>query len=439
MPRSLLLVLTALATALPVHAHASAEQIFAAAAKWTVIVRTAVDLPFIEDEQEASIGSGFVVDAKRGWILTNAHVTSYSRAHLTVSFRGQKPQAAHTLYVDPYLDFAVIEFDPSADEEPVTEVSLDCEQLPPTGLPVGAFGHPWKYYFTGTRGITSAITARFGPDMLQTDAPINEGNSGGALISLDSGKVIGINAAIAVKDKKRAEGIGFAVPMIHACRILTLLRQATDPSPPESLVNFATGLNGERSLTVAHTRLPAGAIALRPDDTILAVNGATVATEGAFIDRTRGHLDQLRLQVERDGEPVELTGSWPAAPHVLDRHGLLVAGALFAAPPAAFSALVNVPTRAMVHHVNPGSEANAAGLSVYDLVLRVNGQPIDNLEDLGMDAQRARLANQPLKLVVMKLSASTTALFDFYEIELPVDAVEAIALTPPKSEAVAAR
>jgi len=432
-------MLTALGATLPAHALASAEQIFADAAKWTVIVRTAVDLPFIEDQQEASIGSGFVVDAKRGWILTNAHVTSYSRAHLTVSFRGQKPQAAHTIYVDRYLDLAVIEFDPSANRDPVKQASLDCDQMPPTGLPVGAFGHPWRYYFTGTRGITSAITARFGPDMLQTDAPINEGNSGGALISLDSGKVIGINSAIAVRDKTRADGIGFAVPMIHACRILSLLRQDTDPSPPEPLVNFATGLNGERSLTVAHTRLPAGAIALRPDDTILAVNGAVVATEGEFINRTRGQLDQLRLRVKRDGEPLELTGSWPAAPHVLARHGLLVGGALFAEPPEAIGALVSVPTRAMVHHVNPGSEANAAGLNLYDLVLRVNGHVIDSLADFGTEAERARVANQPLRLVVMKLSASATALFDFYEIELPVDAVEAIALTPPKRDAVAAR
>ena len=77
----------------------------------------------------------------------------------------------------------------------VNAPTLDCGTMPPVAHSVGAFGHPWGFRFTGTRGITSAVTTRLGPNMLQTDAPINEGNSGGPLISLETGKVVGINTA----------------------------------------------------------------------------------------------------------------------------------------------------------------------------------------------------------------------------------------------------
>ena len=68
--------------------------------------------------------------------------------------------------------------------------------------------------------------------MLQTDAPINEGNSGGPLISLETGQVVGINAA---KIKQEAvEGLSFAVPMPYACTIIDLMQRGEDPSPPRT-------------------------------------------------------------------------------------------------------------------------------------------------------------------------------------------------------------
>ena len=70
---------------------------------------------------------------------------------------------------------------------------MDCGTIPAVGHPVGAFGHPEDLRFTGTRGIISGFTSKFGEDRLQTDAPINPGNSGGPLISLETGKVVGIN------------------------------------------------------------------------------------------------------------------------------------------------------------------------------------------------------------------------------------------------------
>lgn len=83
----------------------------------------------------------------------------------------------------PYLDLAVLKL---AEEQRagLEAARLDCGELPPVGRPVGAFGHPWGLTYTATRGIVSGVTAQFEGELLQIDAPINGGNSGGPLLSL---------------------------------------------------------------------------------------------------------------------------------------------------------------------------------------------------------------------------------------------------------------
>jgi S1-C subfamily serine protease len=210
-----LLLLTSMA-----HAESPGEDAFRAAADWTVQVRTAVNQPFIEDDQGSWLGAGLLVDAARGWVLTNAHVAGYSYGKVSIAFKDGHAIPATRLYVDPYLDLAVLAFEPSRQVAQTRTPTLSCSEIPPVGHPVGAFGHPWGFRFTGTRGITSAVTTRLGVNLLQTDAPINEGNSGGPLISLETGQVVGINTA-KVKEES-VEGLSFAVPMPYACTILDL-------------------------------------------------------------------------------------------------------------------------------------------------------------------------------------------------------------------------
>jgi serine protease Do len=135
------LVLAALLLAATPAAADDAEAIFARALNYTVEVRTSVPLGFIEDEQGVSTGAGFVVDKARGWIMTNAHVTSYSPARLEVAFGQGRFVPARRIWVDPFLDLAVLQagLPPGRD---ITEPELECGELPGTGHPVGAFGHP---------------------------------------------------------------------------------------------------------------------------------------------------------------------------------------------------------------------------------------------------------------------------------------------------------
>ena len=421
MYRPLLLALLALAA--PLRAQSLAETTFSEATQWTVFVRTSLETPFIEDEQGSWFGSGFLVDREHGWILTNAHVSSHSPASVVVQFQNARPQRAKRVYVDPYLDLAVLQVDPRSLKENTPVARLACDALPPTGHPVGAFGHPWGYRYTGTRGITSAITSRLGPDMIQTDAPINGGNSGGALISLESGAVVGINAAKAVNGEETSEGLGFAVPIVHACRVLELLRAGRNAAPPARLVSFATGEGGERSLTIANMRLPAGAIKLEVGDLIVEVNGVAVQTQGQFTDALRGNLDAAAITVQRAGRRTTLKGSWPAADNVLERSGLLLSGALFAPTPRSWADTLTQPVHLMVHHVEPGSNAEANDLQPYDLLVSVNGRPVGSLADLESLVRGSR--DGDLHFVFMR-SAEEEDLFEYQLRALPAEAPQLV-------------
>lgn len=390
------------------------ENVFEEAKLWTVQIRTAVDRAFSEDEQGSFFGAGLVVDAARGWVLTNAHVASHSYSEVNVIFRGERALIAERLYVDPYLDIAVVAYDPGALAHPPPEPRLECESMPPVGHPVGAFGHPWGFRFTGTRGIASAVTSRLGPEMLQTDAPINQGNSGGPLISLSTGRVVAVNAATMRKD--RTEGLNFAVPMPYVCTILDLLHAGRDPSPPANLVDFASDEDGEQTLIVARSRLPQGSLALQPGDVMRAVGAAAVPLESEtqLVDALRGGLADVTLTVERDGRPVVLRGAWPAAPLVTERQGLWISGALFAAADVLTAGQVTGIPQLMVHHVEPGSLADATAISFSDLLVSADGLPVDSLDALQQIAARAAAERRELPLLFLRIaSAEHNRLFNY--------------------------
>ena len=112
---SLLLVAPALAAGNSAAAPEKAgEDAFEDAKDWTVQIRTSVNRPFTQDQTGSFQGAGMVVDARRGWVLTNKHVASSSYSSVTVTFHGGEPLPAQRLYVDPHLDLAVIAYDPSA-------------------------------------------------------------------------------------------------------------------------------------------------------------------------------------------------------------------------------------------------------------------------------------------------------------------------------------
>lgn len=173
------------------------------------------DLPVPEqspDGRNQSVGSGFIVDARRGYVLTNRHVIENARS-ITVTLKDRRSYRARLVGSDAQADIAVLQLSPVPSGLSVLEFGNSKE------LEVGDFvlaiGNPFGIGQTVTSGIVSAL-GRQGVggegigDLIQTDASINPGNSGGPLVNL-GGQVVGINTAL-IGPGGGNVGIGFATP-----------------------------------------------------------------------------------------------------------------------------------------------------------------------------------------------------------------------------------
>ena len=166
----------------------------------------------LEQEQETtSLGSGVIVDAEQGFILTNNHVIE-DAIEINVTLLDGREFKAQILGRDPDTDIAVIK----VDAQDLTSISLGDSNTLQVGDFVVAIGNPFGLGQTVTSGIVSAL-GRSGlglesyEDFIQTDASINPGNSGGALVNL-RGELVGINSAIISRTGGNV-GIGFAIPV----------------------------------------------------------------------------------------------------------------------------------------------------------------------------------------------------------------------------------
>ena len=366
----------------PARAYAdTTEDIFGRAVFYTVQIKAAMPVPFEGEEQGAWSGAGFLVDRQRGWIMTNAHVASRSPSTIEVGFKGWDFVDAYKVYVDPYLDLAIIAIDPSFIPPASVMPELDCGDLPRVGHPVGAFGHPWGLSFTGTRGIISGITSRFLQENLQTDAPINQGNSGGPLISLQHGKIVGINSA--TLDEKNAQNVNFALPMKYACRILDLLRAGRNPSPPELPVQFLKDVDERRELRVVNSYLDPEKLSLKPGDTILSVEGSaeTLENETRLLHALRGRLEDFTVVVKRGSDTLRLKGSLDPKPYILERKGVYFSGILFGHFYYRDKKAMPIG-EIMVHSVQKGSIGNFSNIEKGDILDGVDGHVVRSLEDL---------------------------------------------------------
>ena len=409
----------------------SGEDIFKRAPLYTVQIRTTVDMAFSEDARSASMGAGFVVDAERGWVMTNAHVAARSPSQVRVRFQRGEYHEATKVYVDPYLDLAILELDESQREG--REVAkLDCQDLPPIGHPVGAFGHPWDLVYTGTRGIISGVTSRIGTELIQTDAPINGGNSGGPLISLDSGKIVGLSTSSMNQDDD--QNTNFAVPMIYACKVLRLLQEGKDPSPPQLLALFYEDLDDLGRLTVAKTYLPDDTLSLEVGDTINAVTGAPgeIANEGQLVHALRGRLHDFTLEITRAGKPMSLSGRLEPVARVVDRNGVYATGILIAPVNMRDSVELNIGQPLMVHDVKSGTLGDSLEIDLWDILVSIDGHPADTLDALYERLAAAERDGNSVVLVFKRWSSGRDRLYDYVERALTVEDLEFVGPRPLK-------
>jgi S1-C subfamily serine protease len=415
-------VIAAILVSVTVHAGDASEAAFASAAKYTVKIETTVRQPTDPgDELGVFSGAGFVVDAQRGWVVTNAHVTTRSPATIRLRFRNGAWIAAKRVYVDPYLDIAVITAADRAGMNGVTAATLACDGFPAIGHPVGAFGHPWDLDFTGTRGIVAGVSDRFEAGALLTDAPINDGNSGGPLISLATGKVVGVNTSAI--EAKGVQNLNFAVAAHYACKILDLLRAGHDPSPPDrSLVFFAdSGQTGV--LKVARNFMPPGYLALQPGDVVKAVisEAGPITRESEFVHALRGRLDRVSLRIERGGAELVVSGRLPAVEKILGRKTVYASGVVFGQARRFDASEINF-SRVAACQVEQGSLGESAGFEKCDAIEAIDGEPVRDLDQVYRQLASAQTAGKPVNIVIKRVAGlQGKNFFAYHEISLPVE------------------
>jgi Do/DeqQ family serine protease len=174
-------------------------------------------------QKQTSLGSGVIIDGQRGFILTNAHVIE-GAATINVRLQDERLFQVRIVGTDPDSDLAVLQIQ---SKEPLPAVAMGNSDDIMIGETIIAIGNPFGFSHTVTTGVVSAINRSIKTDeqrvfheFLQTDASINPGNSGGPLLNIN-GELIGINTAIYAK----AQGIGFAIPINKAQRIIADLIQ----------------------------------------------------------------------------------------------------------------------------------------------------------------------------------------------------------------------
>ena len=172
------------------------------------------------ERKASSLGSGFIID-KNGTVITNNHVINNAENILVKV--GNKEYSANVLGSDPYADIAVLKID---SKEIFTPVNFGDSDKARVGDWVVAIGNPFGLGGTVTSGIISArnrdINLTRYDDFIQTDASINQGNSGGPLFNL-KGEVVGINTAIIAPGQAGSIGIGFAIPANAASEVIEQL------------------------------------------------------------------------------------------------------------------------------------------------------------------------------------------------------------------------
>ncbi len=247
-----------------------------------------------------SLGSGVIVDAKKGYIITNNHVIDKAEEIKVTLHNGETYQAI-LIGTDPDSDVAVIQ----VKAKNLTEIPLANSEQHNVGDFVVAIGNPFGLGQTVTSGIISAME-RSGlgiegyENFIQTDASINPGNSGGALVNL-RGELVGINTAIFSKSGGNI-GIGFAIPINMAHDIMQQLiihgevkrgrlgAQAQDLTPQ---LAEAFNIPFRRGAVVAHVEKasPADRAGLKPGDIVTEINGKAVRNA----DMLRNNMGLLRI------------------------------------------------------------------------------------------------------------------------------------------------
>lgn len=366
---------------------------------------------------EAS-GSGVIVDAEAGLVLTNAHVLEYAKS-ITVHLSDGRDLRAEIRGIDEETDIAAL----SIDAENLEGLVIGRSRGLRVGDYVLAVGNPFGLEGTVTLGIVSAL-GRTGlgiegyEDFIQVDAAINPGNSGGALVNL-RGELVGINTAIAGPTGGNV-GIGFAIPIDMAMQValqlvengrvergqIGIMIQDLDPDLAEA---FGVADTGGVLIADIVPGSPAEVAGLKPGDIVVAVDNDSVddAAELRLAVSFKQPGATVRLGLIREGRPqsmrvtlgravgsqVEANRGGPSVPAT----GRLDGATLRSVPADEGSG--GRRSGVLVEDLDAASPLSAAGVRPGDVIVEAGGKPVHSPQELD---RRARQSDGPLILRIYR-------------------------------------
>ena len=374
-------------------------------------------------------GSGVIVSSD-GYIITNNHVVAEA-VDVEVLLADRRQFKGHVVATDPKTDVAVVKIEASG----LPTVPWGDSSRLTVGDFVLAIGNPLGLNQTVTFGIVSAVgRADVGvadyEDFIQTDAPINPGNSGGALVNV-KGELVGINTAIASMTGGSV-GVGFAVPSNMArAAMQSLLKtgrvvrgflgaNTQDVTPPLSKIFRLTEVKGV-IITDIFPKGSAEKAGLRRGDVVLRFDGRDVVDSG----RLRNVIalapigSRHKLDVVRDYKPLQVELVIQEAPRERTKRAAAAAQGVSLGHPLGGLLVEEVnpivarqlgltsATGVVVTAVEEGSLAEAAGISMGDLILEVNRKPVPDLEAY----QRLVEPIKPKDLTLLLISRQGTLLY----------------------------
>ncbi|MGL6017193.1 MAG: serine endoprotease DegP [Gibbsiella quercinecans] len=342
-------------------------------------------------EKFQALGAGVVIDAAKGYVVTNNHVVDNANK-IQVQLSDGRRFDAKVIGKDPRSDIALIQL---KDFKNLTAIKMaDSDQLRVGDYTV-AIGNPYGLGETATSGIVSAL-GRSGlnienyENFIQTDAAINRGNSGGALVNLN-GELIGINTAILAPDGGNI-GIGFAIPSNMVKNLTSQMVEYGQVKRGE-LGIMGTELNSElaKAMKVDAQRgafvsqvMPKSSAAkagIKAGDVIVTMNGKAISSFAAFRAEI-GTLpvgSKMSLGIIRDGKPVTVDVTLEQSTQTQVDSGNIYTGIEGA---ELSNTQVGNQKGVKVDNVKAGSAAARIGLKKGDVILGVNQQPIQNLGEL---------------------------------------------------------
>lgn len=287
-----------------------------------------------EKRESGSLGSGFVV-SKDGYVVTNNHVID-GADEIYVKFSNGREYRTKLVGTSPEVDIAVLKIDSNETFKPLEFANSDQVQIGQWSI---AFGNPLGLNDSMTVGIVSAAgRSSLGieeiENFIQTDAAINQGNSGGPLIDI-TGKVIGVNTAI-YSQSGGSVGIGFAIP----ANLVTTVKDSIiatgkfeKPYIGIYLGNLdadkvkALNLKSSNGVFIAGTvpNGPAAAAGITKNDIITAVDGKEVNSAGAFVGEIAAKKvgQSIKLTISRNGKTSEVSVTLAKTPNAIEQQRLM--------------------------------------------------------------------------------------------------------------------